>query len=143
MLIHTLLTENVLKKTTNSTRMTIANSHGKIVNCDENVAGDGCKWLWNWAAANGKGSQRGEWSAWPHGPVLAWPCTSFQPSEASSQLPWPVLGGQPPCALVSGHPQRAPGCHLAALAAGLTFKSALLLLVSGGPALGEAPTTGM
>ena len=38
MLIHTLLAENVLKKTTNSTRMTIANSHGKIVNCDENVA---------------------------------------------------------------------------------------------------------
>lgn len=38
MLIHTLLTENMLRKTMNSARMTIANSHGKIANCDENVA---------------------------------------------------------------------------------------------------------
>lgn len=63
----------------------------------------GVKWLWNWAAANGKRSQ-GEWSSGLHGPVGLFPpgrtrhlsllkllvsCRG-QSWEASLPAPWSV-----------------------------------------------------
>lgn len=71
-----------------------------------------------------------------HGP--AWPRTSFRPSEASSQLLWPAS-----LCLGLWAPPEGPRMPAGCISSGLTFKSALLLLVPGGLALGEIPTTGI